>query len=575
MPAGAGGRTWTHIVVGGGTAGCVVAARLSEQPELQVLLLEAGGRPLDPCLHVPLGLMGIDYRRHSWQYAVAPDESRAGTREVWPAGRALGGTSVINGMLWSRGTRTDYDAWAALGLDGWGYDDVLGCFLRGERVGGQAAPGARGEGVGGQGAPGARGERAGGGRAARGAGGPVRVATSSCQEPLAREFLDSAQAAGHAVNEDYNDGQSLGAAPMQVARSRRLRQSSYSAYLAPARRRPNLRVERRAQVSRIIVSGGRAVGVEYEQGRRGHRAHCSGEVILCAGAIGSPMLLMRSGLGPASHLSACGIPVVADIAGVGGNLRNHPLMAMAFEVSRPTLNRQTSLPHLLAEAGRYLAGRECLFTTAPSHAVVYSRAGGNGPGCSITYGAYGATQPGSGAIRRFARPMRGNRITLRIQLFGSDSRGTVRLRPAAPQDRPAIHYSAFGGSHDVARMTAACRQARAITQSPPLSRFVVGELSPGPDVRTDDDWDAALRHLASSGRHYGGTCAMGSVVDAELRVSGLRGLRVADASVMPELPSGGLYAPTVMIAERAAELITGPQRGADLQPAADLGGRGE
>jgi choline dehydrogenase len=549
MPAGAGSRTWTHIVVGGGTAGCVVAARLSEQPELRVLLLEAGGRPLDPCLHVPLGLMGISYRRHSWQYGVAADESRAGAREVWPAGRALGGTSVINGMLWSRGARADYDAWAAHGLDGWGYDDVLRCFLKGERVGG--------------------------GRPARGAGGPVQITTSACREPLAREFLDSAQAAGHAVNEDYNGGQSLGVAPMQVARSRRLRQSSYSAYLAHARRRPNLRVERRAQVSRIIVSGKRAVGVEYEQGRRGHRVHCSGEVILCAGAIGSPALLMRSGLGPADHLSACRIPVVADIAGVGGNLRNHPLMAMVFEVSRPTLNMQTSLPHLLAEAGRYLAGRECLFTTAPSHVIVYSAAGGNGPGCSISYGAYGATQPGSGAMRRFARPMRGNRITLRIQLFGSDSRGTVRLRPAAPQDRPAIHYTAFGGSHDAARMTAACRQARTITQSPPLSRFVVRELTPGPDVRSDEDWDAALRRLVSSGRHYGGTCAMGLVVDAELRVSGLRGLRVADASVMPELPSGGLYAPTVMIAERAAELITAPQRGADLQPAADRGGRGE
>jgi len=528
----AGSRTWTHVVVGGGTAGCVVAARLSEHPQSRVLLLEAGGRPLDPCLHVPLGLMGINYRRHSWQYGVAPDESRGGAREVWPAGRALGGTSVINGMLWSRGARTDYDAWDARGLDGWGYDDVLRCFVKAER--------------------------AGGGHAARGADGPVRITTSGYREPLAREFLDSAQAAGHAINDDYNDGQSLGVAPMQVARSRRFRQSSCSAYLAHARRRPNLRVERRAHASRIIVSGGRAVGVEYQQGRRGHRAHCSGDVILCAGAIGSPVLLLRSGLGPADHLSACGIPVVADIAGVGGNLRNHPLMVMVFDVSEPTLNRQTSLPHLLAEAVRYLAGRECLFTIAPSHVIVYSRAGGNGPGCSISYGAYGVTQPGNGAMRRFARPMRGNAITVRIQLFGSDSRGTVRLRPAAPQDRPVIRYTAFGGRQDVARMTAACRQARTITQSPPLSRFVVGEISPGPDVRSDDDWDAALRRRASSGRHYGGTCAMGPVVDAELRVRGLRGLRVADASVMPELPSGGLYAPTVMIAEKAAELIGPP-----------------
>jgi choline dehydrogenase len=548
--AGGDGRTWTHIVVGGGTAGCVIAARLSERPELRVLLLEAGGWPLDPCLHVPLGLMGVSYRRHSWQYEVEPDESRAGTRELWPAGRALGGTSAINGMLWSRGARADYDAWAGLGLDGWGYDDVLRHFIAAERVVG--------------------------GRPARGADGPVRVVTSGCREPLAREFLESAQAAGHAANPDYNDGSILGAAPLQIARGRRLRQSTGTAYLARARGRANLRIERRACASRIVIRDGRAVGVEYEQNGRVCHASCTSEIILCAGAIGSPAVLLRSGIGPAEHLIACRIPVVADIAGVGANLRNHPVMALVFEVSTATLNSQRSLPHLLAEAGRYVAGRGGLLTTAPSHVVVYGSGDGVNPDYCITFGSYGVTASGSGAGGRFARPMRGNAVTLRVQLFGSESRGTVRLRSAVPRDKPAIRYPALGGRRDVARMLAACRQARTIVQSPPLSRFVVRELTPGADVQSDGEWDAALRRVISAGRHYGGTCAMGedgcSVVDASLRVRGLPNVRVADASVMPELPSSGLFAPTVMIAERAAELVAasgGAQPSSQAQP---LGG---
>jgi choline dehydrogenase len=533
----AGPRTWTHIVVGGGTAGCVVAARLSQEPESRVLLLEAGGRPLDPCLRVPLGLLAINYRRH-WQYEVEPDTSRDGTREVWPAGRTLGGTSAINGMLWSRGARTDYDGWAAQGLDGWSYADAASRFIASER---------------------AAGEHLGGGSAARGTGGPIRVAISGCQEPLAREFLESARAAGHASNPDYNDGASLGAAPMQIARSRRLRQDTYTRYLARGRRRSNLRVVRHAYVSQIIAQGGRAVGVSYQQGGHERRAYCDGEVILCAGAIGSPAILLRSGIGPAPHLTACGVPVVADLPGVGGNLRNHPLMTMMFEVSRPTLNNQTSLPHLLAEAARYLAGREGLLTTGPSHAIVYGSIDGTRPDFSITHGAYAVGGPGRGPLRRFMRPADEDAVTLRIQLFDSESRGTVRLRTAAPQDKPVIKYAALGGRRDVARMTAACREARRIALTPPLSHAVLRELKPGAAVRTDDDWEAALRRQMSAGRHYGGTCAMGpeerAVVDTTLRVHGVPNIRIADASVMPELPSGGLYAPTVMIAERAAEFV--------------------
>ncbi len=531
MPASV--RAYTHIVVGGGTAGCVVAARLSARPGLRVLLLEAGGRPLDPCLRVPLGLMGIDYRRHSWEYEVEPDETRGGTRERWPAGRVLGGTSAINGMLWSRGAPADYDAWAADGLDGWSYADIRHRFVASERVAGAGA--------------------------ARGTSGPIQVAVSRCQEPLAREFLDSARAAGHAFNPDYNDGSSLGAAPMQLARSRRLRQDAYTTYLAGGRR-PNLHVRRHAYVSRLIVHGGRAVGVSYRQGRRVHRAYCDEEVVLCAGAIGSPAVLLRSGIGPAGHLTACGVPVVADIPGVGGNLRNHPLMTIVFEVSQPTLNSQTSVPHLLAEAVRYLAGGQGLLTTGPSHVIVYGSADGIRPDFSISHGAYAVGGPGSGPLRRFPRPARENAITVRVQLFRSQSRGSVRLRAAAPRARPVIRYAALGGDRDVARMTAACRQARKIALTPPLSRFVLREMKPGPAVETDADWDAALRHQISAGRHYGGTCAMGpderGVVDNTLRVNGLRNIRVADASVLPELPSGGLYAPTVMIAERAAELMT-------------------
>lgn len=536
--AAVGVQTWTHIVVGGGTAGCVLAARLSEQPDLRVLLLEAGGRPLDPCLRVPLGLMGINYRRHSWEYEVEPDESRGGTREVWPAGRTLGGTSAINGMLWSRGARTDYDNWAAQGLDGWSYADLLHPFVASER---------------------AIGANLGGDCAVRGIRGPIQVVTSGCQQPLAREFLDSARGAGHMLNPDYNDGASLGAAPMQLARSRRLRQDAYTTYLARNLRRPNLRVARHAYVSQIIVQGGRALGVTYRQGGHLRREYCDGEVILCAGAIGSPAVLLRSGIGPAAHLTACGVPVVVDVPGVGGNLRNHPLMTMAFEVSLQTLNNQTALPHLLVEAGRYLAGTEGLLTTGPSHAIVYGSIDGSRPDYSISHGAYAVGGPGPGPLRRFMRPANENAITFRIQLFGSDSRGTVRLRRAAPLENPIIRYAALGGRRDVARMTAACREARKIALTPPLSHWVLRELKPGAVIQADEEWEATLYRQISAGRHYGGTCAMGlgerTVVDTRLRVHGLPNIRIADASVMPELPSGGLYAPTVMIAERAAEFM--------------------
>lgn len=527
-------------MVGGGTAGCALAARLSEQSDLRVLLLEAGGRPLDPCLRVPLGLIGINYRRHSWEYEIEPDESRSGTREVWPAGRTLGGTSAINGMLWSRGARADYDDWAAQGMDGWGYADLVRWFAASERV---------------------TGGNLGGDGTVRGISGPIQVSTSGCQQPLAREFLDSARGAGHMPNPDYNNGASLGAAPMQLARSRRLRQDAYTTYLARNLRRPNLCVAPNAYVSQVIVQGGRALGVTYRQ--RGHwrREYCDGEVILCAGAIGSPAVLLRSGIGPAGHLAACGVPVVADVPGVGGNLRNHPLMTMMFEVSLQTLNNQTALPHLLGEVGRYVAGTEGLLTTGPSHAIVYGSIDGSRPDFSISHGGYAVDGPGRGPLQRFMRPAAENAITFRIQLFGSDSRGTVRLRRAAPQEKPIVRYAALGGDRDVARMTTACREARNIALTPPLSQWVLRELKPGAVIQTDEEWEAALCRQISAGRHYGGTCAMGTgegtVVDSRLRVHGLPNIRIADASVMPELPSGGLYAPTVMIAERAAEFIKG------------------
>jgi choline dehydrogenase len=437
-------------------------------------------------LHVPIGLMRLNYGRHSWQYDADPDESRGGLREIWPAGMKLGGTSAINGMLWSRGARADYDAWAEHGLATWAYDDVVRYFTASESFHG--------------------------GGTSRGDSGPVSVIPAQCAEPLASEFLQSARARGFAANPDPNDGRNL--------------------------------------------------GVAYLKGGRLHHAYCSGEVLVCAGAIGSPAVLMRSGIGPADHLAGYGIPVVADLGGVGGNLRNHPVMALVFEVTRQTLNSQRSPWHLLAEIGRYAAGRGGLLTTAPSHVMACGTFDGTNPAFSIAFGSYGIQSSASGSGHS-GRPMRKNAITLRVLLFDSESRGAVRLRSAEPRDKPSISYSALGGS-DVERMTRACREARSIMQSPPISRYVVGEITPGDDVQGDADWEACLRRLTGAGRHYGGTCAMGtdaqSVVDADLRVRGLANVRVADASVMPGLPSSGLFGPTVMIAERAAELVAAARR---------------
>jgi choline dehydrogenase len=512
------GRVHDIVIVGGGTAGCVLASRLTEDPDVSVLLLEAGPRSRKLEIRIPAAFSRLYRSRLDWGDSTTPQEALDDREVVFPRGRMLGGSSAMNAMMVLRGNRADYDAWAAAGCRGWSWADVEPAFARSAR-------------------------------------GAFPLAELPEQHVLAEAFVHAAQAVGipEAANLNGEDNEGVGYVPVSQRRGRRF--SVLDGYLAPARRRPNLTVVTGALVTRVLLEEARAVCVGYRLDGVApeEEALASREVVLCAGAIGTPHLLQLSGIGPREPLEAAGVGVAHELPGVGHHLVDH--LANGLLVRTKGVETLASAESLRNFARWALRGRGPLTSNlGEAVAFVRSRPGLAAPDLElllapVLFQDEGLTQPTE------------HGFTLAVVLLEPRSSGTVFLRSSDPRVAPAIdpRYLSDPEGEDEATLLRGLHLARRLVRQEPLASFVQGELLPGDDVRTDDGLRAHLRALSQTLYHPAGTCRMGSdrdaVVDPRLRVSGIAALRVADASVMPMLPHGHTNWPTVMIAERTADLI--------------------
>ncbi len=526
-------KEWDYVIVGGGSAGCVVANRLSADPARRVLLLEAGGWDRSPLIRIPAGTYRMP-RRYDWSYPAAPDASRGGKGDTFAAGKVLGGGSSVNMMFWVRGERSDFDGWRDAGCPGWGYDDVLPYFKRSETF-------------------------AGGESEYRGVNGPVAVRQVPLRLGVIDDFLAAAEEAGHSANPDYNGECQQGVSLAQVSQRRGWRASTVRAYLAPVRKRPNLTIRTGALVTRIEVDRGRATGVHYQHDGQQRFAHAAGEVVLTAGAIASPKLLMLSGIGPAGHLREHGIDVCLDSPGVGANLQDHAYGMLVYNTSGGTLSEELrprrALRHLADFA---LRGRGAL-TVAGGVAVVFSQITGDHPTeAEIILMPIGLSFEGDHHDIHSVRT--GPGVMVYPSFVHPTSRGTIRLAAGSPDAPPVISHELVGGT-DMQSLIAACWGARDIFRTTVMKARSATETLPGDSVQTSKQWEEYLRTFCFRPHHPTGTCRMGSddgaVVDPQLRLHGVEGLRVADASIFPAITSGNTNAPTIMVAERAADLILG------------------
>ena len=525
-----------YIIIGAGSAGCLLANRLSADANTRVLLLEAGGKDDYFWIHVPVGyLYTIGNPRTDWCYRTEPDDGLNGRTLGYARGLGLGGCSSINAMIYMRGQKSDYDYWSSLGNKGWSWDEVLPYFIRNE-------------------------DYAHGADELHGAGGELRVEERRVNWEILDAWRDAAAECGIPKIEEFNRGDNFGNAYFQMNQKRGVRWSNSKAFLRPVMHRPNLTVLTRAHVSRIrfdTANGNRrAAGVEFRTGGGNHFAEAKREVILSAGAIGSPQILQLSGIGPGSLLQESGLPVIHDLPGVGENLHDHLQIRIMYKVKNTvTLNERThSLFGKMAMGMEYLFFRTGPLTMPPSQLGAFSRSDPSQASANIEW----HVQPLS--LEKFGEPLHPfPAITPSVCNLRPTSRGYVRIKGSDPQTHPAIKLNYLATEEDRQVAVDSIRITRRIMQAKALERFQPEEFQPGPGIETDAALRKAAGDLGTTIFHPVGTCKMGrdalAVVDERLRVRGVRGLRVIDASVMPRITSGNTNAPTTMIAEKGAQMV--------------------
>jgi choline dehydrogenase len=525
--------TYDYVIVGGGSAGCVLANRLSADPSITVALLEAGPRDKNFLIHMPAGYpVLMKTGLVDWGYHTEPQAGLNGRRLFWPRGKVLGGSSSVNAMVYIRGVPSDYDLWAQLGNRGWSWDGVLPYFKKSESY--QPGPDAY-----------------------HGGGGPLKVSRPGIEGPLNAAWVEAGQQAGYPYTSDFNGASQEGFGPIDCTMANGRRASSAACYLHPALERPNLTVITRAQATRILVEGGRAAGAEYIRKRQTHEIRAERETIVCGGSINSPQLLLLSGIGPAGELLGHGIKPVHDLPGVGKNLQDHLHGAVKHYCTEPvslySVFKPTALPrHIL----HYLFTHKGPAATMGLESLAFLKSHAEAVAPDLEY--------------HFAPALyadHGRKIIYRHGFMGyynmqrPEARGEITLKSADPLAHPAIQPNYLQNEADLSTLREGFKIAREVFRQKAFDPYRGEEFVPGPSVRTDAGIDAYHRATGESIYHPVGTCKMGqddmAVVDETLRVRGLEGLRVVDASIMPRLVSGNTNAPTIMIAEKAADMILG------------------